>query len=127
MFLEISPNSHGNTSARVSFLTKLPKACRTPFLTEYFWWLLLSVQHCYNKKSNFDLTTEAVVTRCSIEKVPLEICQNSQENTCARVSFWTKLQASFIKKRLWRRCFLVNFVQFLRTPFFTENLRWLLL
>ena len=36
---------------------------------------------------------EAVVQRCSIKKVFLEISQNSQENTCARVSFSIKLQA----------------------------------
>ena len=33
---------------------------------------------------------EAVVRRCSVEKVFLEISQNSQENTCARVSFLLK-------------------------------------
>ena len=37
---------------------------------------------------------EAVVRRCSVKRVFLEILQNSQENTCARVSFLTKLQAS---------------------------------
>ena len=31
------------------------------------------------------------------------------------------------KKRLWHRCFRVNFAKFLRTPFLTEHLRWLLL
>ena len=50
----------------------------------------------------------------------LEISQNSQENTCARVSFLIKLQglspATLLKKRLWHRCFPVNFVKFLRTP-----------
>ena len=64
----------------------------------------------------------------------LEISQNSQENTCARVSFLIKLQpatllkkrlwhrpATLSKKRLWYRCFPVNFVKFLRTPF-TEHL-----
>ena len=30
---------------------------------------------------------EAVAQRCSVKKVFLEISQNSQENTCARVSF----------------------------------------
>ena len=35
---------------------------------------------------------EAVVRRCSVKKVFLEISQNSQENTCARVSFLNKLQ-----------------------------------
>ena len=33
----------------------------------------------------------------------------------------------FFKKRLWHRCFLVNFAKFLRKPFPTEHLRWLLL
>ena len=31
---------------------------------------------------------EAVVQRCSIKKVFLEISQNSQENACARVSYF---------------------------------------
>ena len=35
--------------------------------------------------------------------------------------------ATLSKKRLWHRCFPVNFVKFLRTPFLTEHLRWLLL
>ena len=37
---------------------------------------------------------EAVIQRCSVKKVFLEISQNLQENTCARVSFLIKLQAS---------------------------------
>ena len=32
-----------------------------------------------------------------------------------------------IKKRLWHRCFPVNFAKFLRTLFLKEHLRWLLL
>ena len=35
--------------------------------------------------------------------------------------------ATLLKERLWHRCFLVNFEKFLRTPFFTEHLWWLLL
>ena len=35
--------------------------------------------------------------------------------------------ATLLKKRLWHRCFPVNFAKFQRTPFFTEHLRWLLL
>ena len=59
----------------------------------------------------------------SCKKVPLKISQNSRENTCARVSFLIKLQAAgyrpatLLKKRIWQRCFPVNFVKFLRTPF----------
>ena len=36
---------------------------------------------------------EALVQRCSVKKVLLEISQNLQKNTYARVSFLIKLQA----------------------------------
>ena len=36
-------------------------------------------------------------------------------------------QSLFLKKRLWHRCFLLNFAKFLRTPFLKEHLWWLLL
>ena len=35
--------------------------------------------------------------------------------------------APLLKKRLCHRCFPVNFAKFLRTPFLTEHLQWLLL
>ena len=35
--------------------------------------------------------------------------------------------STLLKMRLWHRCFPVNFVKFLRTPFFIEHLWWLLL
>ena len=38
--------------------------------------------------------TEVVAWRCSVKKMFLNILQNSQENTCARVSFLIKLQTS---------------------------------
>ena len=46
------------------------------------------------------VATEAVAQRCSVKKVFLEILQNSQENTCARVSFLIKLQATLLKEAL---------------------------
>ena len=57
--------------------------------------------------------------------------QMSQEKTSARVSFLIKLQTwgqlfkyscrpTSLKKRPWHRCFRVNFVKFVRTPF-TQN------
>ena len=51
---------------------------------------------------------EAVIQRCSVEKIFLEISQNSQENTSARVSFLIKLQAPpviVLKKKLWHNFF----------------------
>ena len=37
------------------------------------------------------LHSEAVVQKCSVKKVFLEISQNSQENTCVRVTFLIKV------------------------------------
>ena len=48
-----------------------------------------------------------------------EILQNSQKNTCAR--------DSFSKNSLWHRCFPVNFVKFLKTPFWQNSSGWLLM
>ena len=55
---------------------------------------------------------------------------SNQQYLCQRL-FSNKVAglrpATLLKKILWHRCFPVNFVIFLRTPFFTEHLRWLLL
>ena len=67
------------------------------------------------------------------KKGVLTIPQNSEESTCARVSFSIKLQISalrprtLLKWRLWHRCFLVNLAKFLRSAFFIEHLWWLFL
>ena len=42
-----------------------------------------------------------------------------------KVKSWPQ-PATLFKKRLWYRCFPVNFAKFLKTPFLTEHLRWLL-
>ena len=73
----------------------------------------IDVTHITVNDISVGVEAEAVVQRCSVKKVFLEISQNSQENTCARVSFLITL----LKKRLWHRCFPVNFAKFLRTPF----------
>ena len=121
---------------------------RTPFFAEHLRWLLLiSVPQIMNvdskkgfrdnkiwRKCNFNKIcrkcTEAVAHRCSVKKVFLKNSQNSQENTCVRdflnkvTSLWP---ATLFKKRLSHRSFPVNFAKFLRRPFFTEHLWWLLL
>ena len=63
--------------------------------------------------------TEAVAQRCSVNKMFLEISQNSQENTCARLSFLIKLQAeacNFIKKETLIQVFSCEFCEFYTTP-----------
>ena len=72
-----------------------------------------------------DIFSEAATWGVLWKKVFLEISQNSQENTCARVLF-NKVAglrpATLLKKRLCHRCFPVNFVKYLRTPFYRTPL-----
>ena len=57
---------------------------------------------------------EAAPRRCSVKKVFLENSQNSQQNTCARVSFLIKLQpyaCNFIKKETLAQVFSCQFYE----------------
>ena len=47
---------------------------------------------------------EAVVQRCSVKKVFLEISQNSQENTIARVSIFAQVENKIKGKTLRSSC-----------------------
>ena len=53
----------------------------------------------------------------------LEISQNSQENTCARVSFLI----NFLKKETLAQVFSCEFCETSKNTVFTEHLWWLLL
>ena len=55
---------------------------------------------------------EAVVRRCSVKKVFLKISQNSQENTCARVSFL------IIKKETLEQVFSCEFYEIFKNTYF---------
>ena len=60
------------------------------------------------------------------------LCQSHFFNKVAGLGlFFNKIAGmrpvTLLKKRFWHSCFPVNFVKFLRTPFFTEHLWWLLL
>ena len=61
------------------------------------------------------------VCSCSTNQVFLKISQNSQETTCAWVSFLNKIaglqHATLFNKRLLHRCFPVNFAKLLLIPF----------
>ena len=60
------------------------------------------------------IVTEAVVRKCSVKNMFLEISQNSQKNTCAKVSFLIKLQpqtCNFIKKEALAELFSCEFCE----------------
>ena len=62
------------------------------------------------------IVVEAVIKRCSVKKVFLEISQNSQENICVRVSFLIKL--FFIKKEALAQAFSCEFCEISKNIFF---------
>ena len=69
--------------------------------------------------------------RCSVKKgVPRNFAKFIWKHLCQSL-FLNKVAdiwpATLFKKRLWHRCFHVNFAKFLRSPFFKKHLRWLLL
>ena len=78
-------------------------------------------------KSEFSVfeLKEAIVRRYSVKM--FKISQNSQENTCAGVSFFSFLikwqTLALLKKRLQCWCFPVKFAKFLKITFFREHLR----
>ena len=76
-------------------------------------------------------SSEAVVQRCSVEKGFLRNFEKFTGKQLFQSLFFNKVAvrrpAILLKERLWHRCFPVNFAKFLRTPFSTEHLQWLLL
>ena len=73
---------------------------------------------CKQKKRNY--------LRFSVKKLFLEILQNSQENTCAKVSFLIKLQVSacnFVKNGTLVQVFFYEFCKTFKNNYFIEHLR----
>ena len=66
------------------------------------------------------LCTEAATRGILCKKMFLEFSQNSQENTCIRVSFLVKF-ATLLKKRLWHR-FPCESCEIYKNIFLTEHL-----
>ena len=85
--------------------------------------------HLYFQKStglieNVDML-EAVVQRCSVKKVFLKISQNSQENTCARVSCSINCRPqayNFVKKETLGQVFSCEFCEISKNTFFHRTL-----
>ena len=65
------------------------------------------------------------------KNVFLEISQKFTSKRLCQSLFFNKVAglrpATVLKKKLWHRCFPVNFTKFLRVPFLTERLWWVLL
>ena len=84
------------------------------------------------------ICTEAVAQRCFVNILRnfskftgKHLCQGLFLNKLQALVFFNKVAclrpATLFKKRLWRRCFPMNFAQFLRTSFRKKHHGWLLL
>ena len=76
------------------------------------------------------LQTEAFIQRSSVKKVLKNFEKFTGKYLCQSL-FFNKVAelrpATSLKRRLWNRCFPVNFVKTLRILFFTEHRWWLFL
>ena len=78
------------------------------------------MENSTQQKPSTSFLIEAVVRRCFVKQVFLEISQNLQENTCARVSFLLKLLAwacNFIKKDTPAQVFSCEFCEISKYTF----------
>ena len=102
-----------------------------------FSWSLQNLSQSNVMCITFQFRTNLNFPSSLVQKRPpevfLKISQNSQENTCVRVTFLVNLQASclqrpatLLKTRLWHRCSCFTFVNFLRTPFLQNSSKRLL-
>ena len=93
-------------------------------------WIIIIVQE---KKCLVDLTLREKSRRSEVfsKKVVLRNFVKFTGKHLCQFLFLNKVvdmrPATLLKKRLWHRCFPVNFTKFLRTPLLTEHLWWLLL
>ena len=74
------------------------------------------------RSSRLKVVCEKNVLRNFAEFKGKHLCQSLFFNKVASLR-----PPTLLKKRLWHRCFPVNFAKFLRTPFLTEHFHWVLL
>ena len=108
----------------VNHFRKKKLHCR--FLTESSMrlWLYNSYFLCINqyRSSHPKIFCRKAVLKNFAKFAEKQLCQSLFFNKVPGQS-----SATLLKKRLWRRCFPVNFAKYLRIPFFIAHLRCLLL
>ena len=107
----------------------LEKCSFLPSLLTFLFWTIdyhvktfFSENNSYVKKSHKFTFTQKLSRKHSLKSFKSEERYKSLFNKTCNFR-----PATLLKKRLWHMCFPVSFTKFLRTPFFIEHLRWLLL
>ena len=106
-----------------------------PFFISFFCWNEISkkssikedTRKMENCKANHILDRSSH-QRCSVREYILRnFAKFAGKYLCQGLFMPGPKACNFIKKRLWHRCFPVNFVKFLKTPFLQNTSGWLLL
>ena len=118
------------------FSCEFCKISKNEFFTEHIW---TTASETSNDDINID-TLENQITLETLLSSRVEVfCEKGILRNFAKFTgkhmcrslFLNKVTGprpgTLLKRRLWYRCFPVNFVKFLRAPFLTEHPRWLLL
>ena len=82
------------------------------------------VSHC-KRQGWKNLACVCVVHQHPFERYEISCTRSIRPEVFCKKGFCRP--ATLLNKRLWHRCFPVNFAKFPRTPFLTEHLLWLLL
>ena len=77
--------------------------------------------HCKFRSSRPEVFRQTGILKNLSKFTEKHLCQSLFFNKVAGL-----MPATLSKMRFLHRCFPVNFVKFIRTPFFTEHLQWLL-
>ena len=89
------------------------------------WFVNLAENQIMNRSSRPGVFCKKGALRNFAKFTGKHLCQSLNFN---KVAGWGlqlyKQPGTFLKKRLW--CFPVNFTEFLKTPFLSEHIRWLL-
>ena len=91
-------------------------------------WKFPEYHYAFENMNTGIISTEAVARRCSVREVFLEILENSQEKTCARVPFLIKLQAqacNFIRKETLAQAFSCEFSEISKNTYSYRAPPWL--
>ena len=101
----------------------IDKFCSSP-LANFLNMAYIFMQVMRNAKQSF---ADVFQNRCSQKFHNKKILQENTYVESLLITLQAWRHGSLLKKRLQHRCFPVKFTKFLRTPFFTEHLWWLLL
>ena len=103
------------------------EAFRIPYVVKVY---LLLISYFLKKTINGLAIFRSSHQRCFMKKGVLKNFAKFTEKHLYQSLLFNKAAnlrpATLVKKRLWHRCFLIDFAKFLRISFFIEQLWWLL-